>query len=357
MIDSTNRDAFHAEWDHCINSPKSEKEPEPFHKFNVPDDCAMMVGVLMAAGAGVVPKGTGLEYGPNAYDVTTFESYDTLLFGNNSIVRFFNDRRVKEKLHAPLDTLWRGCIPGAGRRRRLRNGQEQEQDPGDTLLHHYISRHLSLLEHDRPISTLPYMAELLDAEEDIRVLVYNGDRDLTTNAQGSEMLLDSMDWNGADGWPNAHRGLWVVNSTSEDIKQHHAQQETVAGYSKEHNGLIFVVVYNSGHLVPFNVPVQALDLITRFLKNESFQDYPLPSFASDRTKRTDPKMTKVGDRKSAYQPHHRYGPWTGLAAIMTLAASFVAGYFAANWRSARRQGYEEVSSHDGPKISRGVEME
>jgi hypothetical protein len=67
--------------------------------------------------------------------------------------------------------------------------------------------------------------------------------------------------------------------------------DDAAGYSKRHKGLEFVVVYNSGHLVPYNQPVNALDLITRVLKNESFADHKLPSFdfgyTSATTKTTD----------------------------------------------------------------------
>lgn len=157
------------------------------------------------------------------------------------MARFFNDPRVKTALHAPLNVHWAGCIPGAGRRRRK----------------------LSLLEHDQPESTLPYIAELLDAG--IRIIAYNGDRDLSTCAQGTEQLLNHMNWSGHGDWQTTRRGLWVVN-------------EEPAGYAKFLQGLDFVVVYNSGHLVPYNQPAAAFDLLTRFLRNESFLDYDLPSF-------------------------------------------------------------------------------
>lgn len=92
-----------------------------------------------------------------------------------------------------------------------------------------------MLEHDTPESALPYIATLLDGG--VRVIAYNGDRDLSTCAQGTEMLLNGMDWRGRKDWPTAPRGLWVVDGEP-------------AGYAKSLNGLDFVVVYNSGHLVP-----------------------------------------------------------------------------------------------------------
>ena len=86
------------------------------------------------------------QFKQNTYDVTTWDSYPVILGGNSSIENFYNDPRVKEKLHAPEDVHWMGCIPGAGRR-RLQKGR----------------RSLSLLEHDQPMSTVPYLAEMLDA--------------------------------------------------------------------------------------------------------------------------------------------------------------------------------------------------
>lgn len=55
MYDMHTRDMLHAEWERCINGKHNQKQPEPFHSFNVPDDCAMSLGALMAAGKGAWP--------------------------------------------------------------------------------------------------------------------------------------------------------------------------------------------------------------------------------------------------------------------------------------------------------------
>jgi len=307
MIDSTTRDALWARWGHCFNSKTPGKEPAPFHDFNVPDDCAMSEGALMAAGAGIWPVH---NKGPNQYDVTTWDPYTTILPGNTTIQNFFNNKDVKRVLHAPEHVKWLGCIPGAGRRRRLV---------------------ASLLEQDRPVSTLPYIAELLDGG--VRVLVYNGDRDLSTCAQGSEMLLDSMDWKGQNGWKSASRGLWVVD----DDRQ-------VAGYSKEHKGLFFVVVYNSGHLVPFNQPLAALDLVTRFTLGKSFADYELPSFEfAGQEKYLD------SQGKARVATDSSRGAWHFLSIVFLVIASFVGGYYVSSWQ--RRSGYVAI---DGEQELEGV---
>jgi len=150
-------------------------------------------------------------------------------------------------------------MPGAGRRRQRERrleapGNEQEL-PGKTLL-----------AHDKPESVAPYIAELLD-DAGIRVLIYAGDRDLTTNLQGTEKVLNGMKWSGNSKtnkeWKTADRYLWMVNGN-------------VAGYVKTLKNLDMLLVLNSGHLVPYNVPTSALDLITRLTSDESFDDILLP---------------------------------------------------------------------------------
>lgn len=295
MIDSYTRDALHAEWEHCMHS-RDPTEPEPFHKFTVPDDCSMMEGALMAAGAGAWSH---MPSGPNTYDVTTWDPYSILFHNNNTIDNFFNNRKVQKAIHA-REIEWQSCIPGAGRRRRLESG---------------------LLDQDRPISTLPYLAELLNAGK--QVLVYNGDRDLSTCAQGSEVLLNSMQWKGADGWPRAPRGLWIVNNT-------------VAGYTKEHLGLKFVVVYNSGHLVPFNQPAPALDLFKRFIRNQTFSDRDLPSFSN----LDNFTSTKKNDATLHRASHVTHVVWM----IMVSLVSFCAGLLASH--NHKRKQYQPIESFE-----------
>jgi hypothetical protein len=217
---------------------------------------------------------------------------------NSTYANFFNKPEVKKALNAPMDVEWLQCIPGAGRR------LQEEKLPGALLL-----------AHDKPESVVPYVAELLD-EAGIRVIIYNGDRDMSTCAQGSEMLLDGMDWSGAEGWKTGQRGLWMVD-------------DQVAGFAKSYKGLDFVVVYNSGHLVPANVPVPALDLITRFVTDEPYGDIPLPSFEA-------PEV----DLKKATLVHE---PGFHVLSISALAVvCFLCGFLAASYRNERKS-YTRIS--------------
>lgn len=156
---------------------------------------------------------------------------------------FYNRPDVKKALNVPEDLgiTWHGCRWGEGRRQ--------------------LSSRRLFMDNDKPINMAPYMADVLDAG--IPFVVYNGDRDMTTNMVGQEKVLNSMDWNGKHEWLDAPRGLWMTNDYE-------------SGWAKEYNGLTFVVVYNSGHMVPYNQPVPAYDLLERFLRHDSFVDTELP---------------------------------------------------------------------------------
>jgi len=52
----------------------------------------------------------------------------------------------------------------------------------------------------------------------------------------------------------------------------------------------------SRHLVPYKQPLNALDLITWFLKHESFSDFDLPSFDFSQTKLPSP-VPRFGNEK------------------------------------------------------------
>ena len=270
LIDTTTKQALEEQWDRCMSDRHTMKAP--FHSFTTPDDCGMVGAVVQAAGGGFMEKYYGYgQYdlpGVNIYDVTTWDGYAVLFDDNSTYSELFNNKKVQKLLHAP-DMEWMQCIPGAGRRRHrhlleqptIMQQQQQRQQ-------HQFSRALNLLDQDQPESVMPYIAEMLD-DAKIDVLIYNGDRDMSTCSQGNEVLLDNMDWSGATDWKNPHktrRGLWVVDNMP-------------AGYSKPLKNLNFVVVYNSGHLVPYNQPKAALDLVTRYLTGTSFVDHELPVFA------------------------------------------------------------------------------
>ena len=253
---------------------------------------------------------------------------------DGAISQFYNNPAVQDALHVVPHKDWSACMAGAGRRRYLREQHDSDNDDDEAnLLPGQI-----LLAHDQPLSMAPYLATLLD-EAKIRVLIYNGDRDLTTNVVGSEMVLDAMPWKGANGWADNEqfqRGLWLP------------WDKKFGGYIKAFRNLQFLVVYNSGHLVPFNEDRLALDLVTRFLGEQSFLDKPLPKF----------KVSPKGGSSHHDSAPDDTGTWTqrekpprrvvavgiGGVGLITLLA-FASGFFISRRIPKARQGYEMVTSH------------
>mmetsp|Transcript_5224 Transcript_5224/g.9273 ORF Transcript_5224/g.9273 Transcript_5224/m.9273 type:complete len:697 (+) Transcript_5224:32-2122(+) len=293
LIDMPTRDFLYAEWDHCMANYKLGKvgkhvEPAPFHPFNLRDDCGVFVGVLNAAGAGAFEK---LMAGPNIYEYSTWDAYEAADGEDGTVSRFYNNLKVQEALNVPPHRrgpkhLWQGCIPEpdpADYRRRLSSSESSDLLAvlGDNKTSTSMMGHRRLfMDNDTPLSVLPYIAELLD-EAKIDVLLYSGDRDIICCTQGSEEAIRKMDWSGTreaapsnnevssnrNAWTEAPRGLWLY-------------EDYPAGYIKKHKNLGFLTIYNAGHMVPYNQPGPALDMLTRFLKGESFYDRPLVSFAS-----------------------------------------------------------------------------
>jgi len=80
-----------------------------------------------------------------------------------------------------------------------------------------------------------------------------------SNFIGTQDYLDSMDWSGQQKWSKAPRNLWKVHGV-------------VSGFSKQVDNLHFLIILNSGHLVPMDQPEAALDLLNRFTQGLSFAD-------------------------------------------------------------------------------------
>jgi hypothetical protein len=244
---------------------------------------------------------------------------------SGSINQFFNNPDVQKALNVPPRT-WVECIPGAGRRQRQLT---KSKLPGQLLL-----------SNDQPISVVPYVADLLDNAK-IRVLIYNGDRDMTTNSQGSELLLDSMVWSGASGWSNINefeRGLWLPKIVGQQL----------GGYIKQYQNLEFLVVYNSGHLVPFNQKEIAFELVTRFLGNDTFLDKPLPKFHIQRTHPTHTNIRETNLDVNNNDSYHKRETFIRdiVNTIVCILVGFVVGFIVSRrFQKGGRASYQMIPNH------------
>jgi hypothetical protein len=146
-----------------------------------------------------------------------------------------------------------------------------------------------------------------------------------------------MEWSGAAEWKTAGRGLWMVN-------------DTVAGYSKAYKNLEFLIVLNSGHLVPMNQPVNALDLIQRVLRGKNFIDKELPSVSTIQT----PEAASLPDTSTppAKSTRARETTWSVGSTLLGFAIGFGCALAYNSFRHTRYE-YEELQTEEDKE---GVNM-
>jgi len=97
-------------------------------------------------------------------------------------------------------------------------------------------------------SIKPWIEELLTAG--YGVVIYNGQVDIIIAHPLTRAFVDTLQWPGAQQYQDADRHIWKVNGA-------------VAGYVQEAKNFAMVVVRNAGHMVPYDQPERAYDLIRR----------------------------------------------------------------------------------------------
>ena len=113
----------------------------------------------------------------------------------------------------------------------------------------------SHLEGDIMRTVKDKMAALLDA--DYNVMIYNGQMDVIIDYIGTEQMVRDLPWKGRDQFAASKRHVWRVDSD-------------VAGYERHAGALTQVMVRNAGHILPFDQPKWAYDMISRFTSEKRF---------------------------------------------------------------------------------------
>ncbi|KAG9007868.1 hypothetical protein FRB94_013924 [Tulasnella sp. JGI-2019a] len=91
-------------------------------------------------------------------------------------------------------------------------------------------------------------------ERGIDVLIYAGDYDWICNWIGNKKWTEQLEWTGHDAFVAQELKPWYVNGAA-------------AGLTRAANGLTFATVHAAGHMVPYDKPVEALELLNRWLKD------------------------------------------------------------------------------------------
>ncbi|CDR37771.1 CYFA0S01e16820g1_1 [Cyberlindnera fabianii] len=101
-----------------------------------------------------------------------------------------------------------------------------------------------------------FVSELLD--KGYPVLIYAGDKDFICNWLGNHAWTDALEWILADSYRAENLKPWK-NGKGE------------AGQVKSFGGLTFLRVYDAGHMVPYDQPENALDMVNTWISgNKTF---------------------------------------------------------------------------------------
>ncbi len=99
-----------------------------------------------------------------------------------------------------------------------------------------------------------YVKQLL--ENDIPVLLYEGDKDFICNWLGNRAWSNALEWDGQFDYAIAPTEDWITNDGA------------FAGTVKSAHNLTFVRVFESGHMVPYNQPENSLDMLNKWIFGE-----------------------------------------------------------------------------------------
>lgn len=108
------------------------------------------------------------------------------------------------------------------------------------------------LAYDLLKSVAPIISELLSHYQ---ILFYNGQLDIVVAYPLTVKFLRNLKFSGSQEYNTAPRTIWRVD-------------DDIAGYVKKAGNMTEVLVRNAGHMVPHDQPKWALDLISRFIRND-----------------------------------------------------------------------------------------
>ncbi|KAI8876816.1 hypothetical protein K501DRAFT_326853, partial [Backusella circina FSU 941] len=89
--------------------------------------------------------------------------------------------------------------------------------------------------------------------KEIPVLLYSGEQDLICNYLGTEYMISNMTWNGERGFTTgSKKEEWKIDNK-------------LAGYYTQGRNLTYVLIKDGSHMVPYDKPMECLDMINRFI--------------------------------------------------------------------------------------------
>jgi len=128
-------------------------------------------------------------------------------------------------------------------RRALHVGSQQFSNFNDTV---YYSMHEDVYQSKRHL-----LEELLDADNNYKVLIYAGQLDAVVPHTTVSNTIKNMKWKGSPEYLLTDRVIWRVNND-------------IAGYTKTVRNLVFLLMRNAGNIAGYDQPLWSFDMINRF---------------------------------------------------------------------------------------------
>jgi carboxypeptidase D len=197
-------------------------------------------------------------------------------------------------------------------------------------------------------NSAPSVTLLPDILAQIPVVLFSGDQDLICNHLGTEALINNLEFNGAKGF-EISPGTWAP-------RRKWTFDGQPAGFYQEARNLIYVLFYNSSHMVPFDLPRQSRDMVDRFMRVDvsyiggeyatsliDGEEVGPPTVVGGTPNSTAAKAEQGEKIQSAVNQAYRKSGEVALVIVAIAAA--VWGFFVCRARR-RRSGYRGVFSSD-----------
>jgi carboxypeptidase C (cathepsin A) len=106
-------------------------------------------------------------------------------------------------------------------------------------------------DEDLSTSFKQILQRLLD--NDLKVLIYNGQNDFIVNTAGVLTYMNTLQWKYAKEWRESKKTMW---KDFDDVSN--------LGWTKNYKNLWFTLVRNAGHLVPSDQPRTAWLMLGKY---------------------------------------------------------------------------------------------
>ncbi|KAF2718204.1 alpha/beta-hydrolase [Polychaeton citri CBS 116435] len=199
----------------------------------------------------------------------------------------------------------------------------------------------------------PSMDLLPGLLEQIPIILFSGDQDLICNYIGTEELIKNLRW--ANG-----TGLETTPGVSAPTHDWTFEDEPAGTYRSARN-LTYIKFYNSSHMVPFDYPRRARDMLDRFTGVDVTIIGSIPTNSKIDGVDTEPSPENddshdADDDQLSKAAWHAYKRSGEAALVVVIILVVVWGFFL--WRDRkRRRGYAGVSGDDpsdGANIGLGL---